>query len=124
MLLLGEKNIRKPLECLFLLQIIKIYIFNYTNTSTHFSLCSFCVFLPSPYRYTDLRVLETSFLLLINCFLLNLTQQLKFFRRRFEIVVPCATCRFHFFSRVPLKFSVREKKSFGYGRKLFKQLQN
>lgn len=55
----------------------------------HFQVIFSLLFFAFAFLYTDLYVLETSFLLLINYFLLNLTQQLKFFRRRFEIVVPC-----------------------------------
>lgn len=61
-------------------------IFNSTNTPPKFSLCSFS------FAFLFLCIRSSSVgnkfcFLLINCFLLNLTQQLKFFRRRFEIVV-------------------------------------
>lgn len=78
------KNICKPLISFLLLQIISAHHHARrlaTNTPSKFSL------LLSP-SSRDLYVLETSFFLLpINCFLHNLTQQLKFFRCRFEIVV-------------------------------------
>jgi hypothetical protein len=60
-------------------------IVNSTNTPLISSLCSFFLFrLLFLFSLLDLRVLETSFFFSTDQ--LNLTQQLKFFRRRFEIV--------------------------------------
>lgn len=68
--------------------------FSTTNTPLSFSLRSF----PFAFFTAAIFLYWKRVFLLINCFLLNFTQQLKFFRLRFEIVVLVrATCKFGFF---------------------------
>lgn len=85
-----------------------------TNTQSKFSLHDFFALFLSPSSHTtrSLCIENEFFLLPINCFLLNPTQQLKFFRCRFEIVVLCATCGFYFFSRVSWTILLVKKKGF------------